>query len=242
MKTTFIILLGLSLTACRTLPVLVPDDEVHEREVFTDPLEDAEFPGGYQKLQAYIKDNIDLSTILNSATEPLVNVHVIVRFDIEKDGSIRNAIIEKETNKCLACQKEALRLVENMPPWTPAMLDGKPQMTSARIPIDFIFEPFVEAEFPGGLDAQLKYINENFNSRVQGCGDFEKRDERIVVSFVIEKDGSITNIEIEKASASCPPCNAEVLRIVKAMPNWKPAQNAGLNVRSSVRLPIILNF
>jgi uncharacterized protein YuzE len=99
-----------------------------------------------------------------------------------------------------------------------------------------------DAEFPGGLDAQLKYINDNFNSRVQGCGDFAKIDERIVVSFVVEKDGSITNIEIEKASTSCPPCNAEVLRIVKAMPNWQPAQIAGLNVRSSVRHPIILNF
>jgi periplasmic protein TonB len=129
-----------------------------------------------------------------------------------------------------------------MPRWTPAMLDGKPQMTSARIPIDFTFEAFVEAEFPGGLDAQMKYINDNYNSRVMGCGDFGKLDERIVVSFVVEKDGSITDIKIEKASESCPPCNAEVLRIVKAMPKWQPAQNAGLNVRSSVRLPIILSL
>ncbi len=220
-------------------PTMTPDSL---QMIIEEPLEDAEFPGGYEKLQAYIKDNIDLTSILNTATEPLVNVKVLVRFDIEKDGSISNAIVEKETSKCLACQKEALRLVESMPPWTPAMLDGKPHMISARIPIDFIFEPIVEAEFPGGLDAQLKYLNDNFNSRVQGCGDFGKLDERIVVSFIVEKDGSITNIEIEKASTSCPPCNAEVLRIVKAMPKWQPAQNAGLNVRSSVRLPIILNL
>lgn len=242
MKTTFIILLGFSLTACRTLPTVVPDDEVLDTEVLIDPMEDAEFPGGYEKLQTYISDNMDLTSIMNTATEQLVNTKVIVRFDIEKDGSISNAIVEKSTSNCLACQKEALRLVQSMPRWTPAMLDGKPQMNSARIPIDFTFEAFVEAEFPGGLDAQMKYINDNFNSRVQGCGDFGKLDERIVVSFVVEKDGSITDIKIEKASTSCPPCNAEVLRIVKAMPKWQPAQNAGLNVRSSVRLPIILSL
>lgn len=135
MKTTFIILLGLSLTACRTLPVVVPDDEV-----LVEPVEDAEFPGGYEKLQTYISDNMDLTSILNNATEQLVNTKVIVRFDIEKDGSISNAIVEKSSANCLACQKEALRLVESMPRWTPAKLDGKPQMTSARIPIDFTFE------------------------------------------------------------------------------------------------------
>ena len=155
MKTIFIFLIGLSLTACRTLPIEMSDDQV-----LVDPLEDAEFPGGYEKLQTYISDNMDLTSILNNATEQLVNTKVIVRFDIEKDGSISNAIVEKSTSNCLACQKDALRLVESMPRWTPAMLDGKPQMTSARIPIDFTFEAFVEAEFPGqlgiGLVAELR--------------------------------------------------------------------------------------
>ncbi len=132
MKTIFIFLIGLSFTACRTLPI-----EMSDEEVLGEPLEDAEFPGGYEKLQTYISDNMDLTSILNTATEPLVNVKVIVRFDIEKDGSISNAIVEKSTGNCLPCEREALRLVQDMPNWTPAKMNGLPIVNPVRLPLIF---------------------------------------------------------------------------------------------------------
>ena len=109
-----LLLLCLGTYAHGQVPTMTPDSL---QMITEEPLEDAEFPGGYEKLQTYISDNMDLTSIMNTATEPLVNTKVIVRFDIEKDGSISNAIVEKSSANCLACQKEALRLVESMPRW-----------------------------------------------------------------------------------------------------------------------------
>lgn len=134
MKRIFIVLLGLSLTACRTLPVEVPEDEV-----FVEPLEDAEFPGGYEKMQVYIVENLNRNKIIDSSGSLYGSYRVIVKFDVEKDGTISNAVIEKSTSNCLPCEKAALRLVQNMPNWTPAKMNGLPIVSPVRLPLTFTF-------------------------------------------------------------------------------------------------------
>lgn len=133
MKTIFIFLIGLSLTACRTLPIEMSDDEV-----LVEPLEDAEFPEGYEKLQTYIAANMDHYRIENGLSGSTgAACKVIVRFDVEKDGSIRNIAVEKSTGNCLPCEREALRLVRDMPNWTPAKMNGLPILNPVRLPLIF---------------------------------------------------------------------------------------------------------
>ena len=109
-----------------------------EEEVIGEPLEDAEFPGGYEKLQSYIAASLDYFRIENGLSGSTgAACKVIVRFDVEKNGSISNVAIEKSTGNCLPCEREALRLVQDMPNWTPAKMNGLPIVNPVRLPLIF---------------------------------------------------------------------------------------------------------
>ncbi|MEN9698879.1 MAG: hypothetical protein RLZZ301_77 [Bacteroidota bacterium] len=134
MKTIFIFLLGLSFFACRTLPI-----EMSEDEVLGEPIEDAEFPGGYAKMQAYIANNLNRPAPQDSFDRSNTSCKVYVLFEIDSLGAIRNPLVEKSTGNCLPCEKEALRLVQNMPKWTPAKMNGLPIVSQVRLPLTFTF-------------------------------------------------------------------------------------------------------
>jgi periplasmic protein TonB len=94
--------------------------------------EDAEFPGGYEKLNAFINTTIDYP---EEALELGVKGRVVVRFVVEKDGRISNASVERSIVECPACNKEALRIINKMPNWTPAKNAGRPVRLWVRVPI-----------------------------------------------------------------------------------------------------------
>jgi protein TonB len=58
----------------------------------------------------------------------------------------------------------------------------------------------------------------------------------VALTFVIEKDGSIGNIEVLNKVGDG--CTEEAIRVVKLMPNWKPGMNHGQPVRVQFNLPI----
>lgn len=101
-----------------------------------------------------------------------------------------------------------------------------------------------DPDFNGGYDALTSYILTNINII---SNEKKKKSEsseelleggRVIVRFVIEENGTISNIVLEERLQKCEPCNKEAIRIVKNMPKWKPAHNQGKAVRCYVRLPI----
>ena len=60
---------------------------------------------------------------------------------------------------------------------------------------------------------------------------------RVPVTFVIEKDGSVSNVEILRSLS--PECDAEAIRLIKSMPKWKPGKRDGAPVRVRYTLPVI---
>jgi TonB family protein len=96
--------------------------------------EDAEFPGGYEKLAAFINETINYP---DEAIEFGVKGRVVVRFVVEKDGRISNASVEHPIVECPACNKEALNIIKNMPKWVPATNSGRPVRLWVRFPINF---------------------------------------------------------------------------------------------------------
>lgn len=94
--------------------------------------EDAEFPGGYDKLNAFINSTLNYP---DEAIELGVKGRVVVRFVVEKDGRISNASVERPIVECPACNKEALNVVNKMPAWTPAKTSGRPVRLWVRVPI-----------------------------------------------------------------------------------------------------------
>ena len=80
------------------------------------------------------------------------------------------------------------------------------------------------------INSTINYPDEALELGVKG---------RVVVRFVVEKDGRISNASVERPIVECPACNKEALAIINKMPNWTPAKNAGRPVRLWVRVPII---
>jgi len=95
---------------------------------------EAEFNGGYDKLNEFINDNIRPPA---EAAELGVNGRVIVRFVVEKDGTVSNAVVETKLDECPACDKEALRVISKMPKWKAASNAGREVRTYVRLPIKF---------------------------------------------------------------------------------------------------------
>ncbi len=93
-------------------------------------------------------------------------------------------------------------------------------------------------QYPGGLAAMLKYIRENIKYPEQAMK--ERIQGRVTVSFIIEKDGSISDV---KAVRSVHPLlDKEAVRMVKSMPKWSPGKNNGKPVRVRFNLPVMFKL
>lgn len=93
-------------------------------------------------------------------------------------------------------------------------------------------------EFPGGLNAQQRFIGENLKYPVEAQ---EKGVEgRVIVRYVIRSTGDITDIEVIRGVY--PSLDEEVVRIVKAMPKWIPGKQNGKAVDVYYTLPLIFKI
>ncbi len=88
--------------------------------------------------------------------------------------------------------------------------------------------------FPGGPAALMQFLQSNTHypavaqeNGVQG---------RVTVSFVVEKDGSITDVQV--ARSADPSLDKEAIRVVKSMPRWTPGRQNGSTVRVKFNVPV----
>ena len=91
-----------------------------------------------------------------------------------------------------------------------------------------------EPEYPGGDEALYKFISKNIvypkSAREKGIQG------TVLVEFVVEKDGKLSNIKVIRSAD--PALDAEAVRVISKMPKWKPGTQRGKKVRSTFRLPI----
>lgn len=97
----------------------------------------------------------------------------------------------------------------------------------------------VDAEFPGGQIALNKFINDSL--QYPEVAKKNKEEGRIYVGFIVEGDGSITDVQILKSSGF-KLLDEEAIRLVKTMPKWNPAQSGGRVIRSRVTLPFTFSL
>lgn len=91
-----------------------------------------------------------------------------------------------------------------------------------------------QPRFPGGEEARLIFLSNNIHYPDSAV----KNDIRgtVFVTFVVEKEGSLSNIKVLKGIGSG--CDEEVVRVVKMMPKWIPGRQRGSPVRVNFNLPI----
>lgn len=92
-------------------------------------------------------------------------------------------------------------------------------------------------EFPGGMPALIEFLQTN----IKYPKDAIKQDVggRVMVMFVVETDGSISNVRV--ARKVFPSLDKEAVRVVKAMPKWKPGKEKGRPVRVNFTLPVVFS-
>ncbi len=88
--------------------------------------------------------------------------------------------------------------------------------------------------FPGGESARMEFLRNNIKypslalqNKIQG---------KVYISFIIEKDGSISNVKVLQGIGAG--CDEEALRVTRLMPKWKPGKTQGHEVRVVINMPV----
>ena len=89
-------------------------------------------------------------------------------------------------------------------------------------------------EFPGGVGKLMEYVAKNV--RYPKEAEDKCLQGRVIATFIVEKDGSITSAKIVRSID--PALDAEALRVINGMPNWKPGTQKGEPVRVKYTIPI----
>jgi len=133
--TTFLIFLVIQTNAQNKLASIENNVEFRTSELSsfaTKINSQPQFPRGNKELAKYLSKNIRYPKNSENSSS---RGQVIVCFKIEKDGKISNIEIVKGVNKIL--NKEAKRVIANMPNWKPALKNGMPISTLLKLPIVF---------------------------------------------------------------------------------------------------------
>ena len=114
-------------------------------------------------------------------------------------------------------------------------VEGEVEAPAQESPADDAFDVVEQMpEYPGGPKALMEFLNNN----VQYPAEAEKAgiQGRVIATFVVEKDGSISNAKVVKSVD--PLLDAEAIRVISAMPNWIPGKQNGKVVRVKYTVPL----
>lgn len=104
---------------------------------------------------------------------------------------------------------------------------------------DMVFDVVeVMPQFPGGQIAMLQYLMKNMKYPEQAMK--EGIQGRVAVRFIVEKDGSIS--DVKPVLSVHPLLNKEAVRVVKSMPKWSPGKHNGKPVRVRFNLPVMFKL
>lgn len=130
------------------------------------------------------------------------------------------------TSKLLVGDDEAVAKgaeVAEALPQTPVDADSTVLRTVEQLP-----------EFPGGIVQFMKWLKRNLN--YPNLALSQKIQGKVVVSFIVNKDGSISSPKVEKSAH--PLLDSEALRVVKMMPKWTPGMMDGKPCRTMFAIPV----
>lgn len=182
------------------------------------------FGGIFSKsVKSWIEENIRYNG-LESETGGIIDVSFI----INKDGSITDAKIIKGIST--VSDSEAIRLVRNMPKWEkPGSINKKPVKVFYEMGIEFIdinktYRLDEIDKKPSGNEGwianNLKYPLSAQQNRIQGT---------VLLDFLVDKDGSISDIKIRQALGNG--CSEEATRLLQNMPRWNSGRKKGQKVK-----------
>ena len=207
--------------------------------------------GGIDNFTAFINRNFDYSKVTKAGKLEGV-------FTIDEKGNVTKIRITQILD--IESATEFIRVLKMCPKWEPAKRGGKPISIEIKYPMVFNDKPKSETpkattptenledkekvyaltgiesrpEYKGGLSEFYKYISKNY----QTPGDKNFKGGKVFVTFVIEKDGSVTDIKVLRDCGFG--TGDEAKRVLSSCPKWIPAEQNGKKVRVQYAIPINL--
>lgn len=110
-------------------------------------------------------------------------------------------------------------------------------------PIDKVIDKKDDDEIPTFTDVEAKFngdINEYIVKKLvyPQIGIETGAQGKCYLKFVVNTDGSVSNVSVQRGVPDCPECDAEAVRVIRSMNSWKPAEHNGRPVRSWMTIPI----
>jgi TonB family protein len=234
-------------------------------QIRTDQYFAPQFPGGYLAFLQYLLDSIEYAQEWQEEDKKgYPEGRIILQFNVLESGKIDSVKVISGITPTL--DKEVVRAIEAMPDWISAKRERKNVDARYILPInfqvtwlgnpdnsnkdteyqqeeiqpgDFIFPVvFRLPEFSGGNVAMMQWLAKNMRypieaqrSGIQG---------RVILSFVVEETGEITDIEVVEGVS--PDLDKEAVRVAKLMPHWSPAIQNNKFVRVRYTLPVIFRL
>ena len=111
----------------------------------------------------------------------------------------------------------------------------KQDTTTDRQSKKWVYDPVEEMpSFPGGMGALMQYLSENIKYPKEA--EQKGIQGRVICSFVVEKNGSITDVKVRRRVD--PSLDDEAVRVIKGMPKWIPGKHYGKPCRVRFQLPV----
>lgn len=219
--------------------------------------------GGVEGYAQYLADNQQYPT---AALQRGAAGTVEVTFVVEKSGVISSVAASKPLDPAL--DAEAIRLIKGGPKWTPAQHKGQKVRQRVSVPITFQIPlgaggpapataptaapvaagastagvTVVSADQParpaGGTEAFFEWIQKN--QQYPTLARQRKVEGKVMVEFIVQKDGSLTDAKVVKPLGSG--LDQEALRLIKVAPKWTPATYQGQPVKQKMVLPVLFQL
>lgn len=217
------------------------------------------YPGGMASFYKFLGENVKYP---KQAKDENIQGNVFISFTVEKDGSLNDITVNKPLGG--GTDEEAVRVLKLSKRWNPGVQNGKVVRVKYNLPIRFkipgkapitngtsttptpsvvaandtTIYNFVKVEnpptFPGGMAEFYKFLAENIKypelakeNRVYG---------NVFLSFVVEKDGSISTIKVDRKLGSG--TDEEAVRVLELSPRWFPGTINKTPIRVKYNIPV----
>jgi len=207
-----------------------------------------EYPGGSSALLEFIKNNLRYP---QAAVTDKIEGRVILRFVVNTKGMVEDVVVLKGVHPLL--DAEAIRVVNQLSGWLPGAQGGKPVNVWYMVPVNFSLtpetrgvkapEPFGKApfvnpeqmpQFPGGPQAMFLAIADR--SQYPEEAKKQKQQGRVLVRFIVTSEGKVKDPIVTESVY--PLLDAEAIRVVGTLPDFKPGMQGGKPVDAYFTVPI----
>jgi TonB family protein len=215
------------------IPIYFKEELYPDSRIFTKTDVLPKFQEGAESLKSYIDNN---KVYPESAKADSISGYVSINFVIEKDGSVTNLIVLDSLG--YDCDEEAIRIIANIPKWSPGYIDSIPVRTLLNLNVHFGEMAYTVVEempsFKGGMQGMMNYLAENITYPLEA----KKKgiQGRVFINFTILSDGSISDVKVLRGIGGG--CDEEAIRVVKKMPKWNPGKQKGNPVAVKYNLPV----